>query len=55
MNVFLSRWNQEPNDYYGEEDCALVYKNGQYNDAICTWKSAAICELDNVGTYHYMH
>ncbi|KAL3864477.1 hypothetical protein ACJMK2_006156 [Sinanodonta woodiana] len=38
-------WNQEPNDYFGQEDCGVIFSNGGYNDADCRMKAAFICEL----------
>ena len=41
-------WNQEPNDYKGQEDCGVLKSNGYFNDVPCTsYRAAAICELDN--------
>ncbi|XP_018428584.1 PREDICTED: hepatic lectin-like, partial [Nanorana parkeri] len=35
----------EPNDNAGEEDCALMWTNGEWNDVPCTYdNSYAICE-----------
>ncbi|XP_045188655.2 macrophage mannose receptor 1-like [Mercenaria mercenaria] len=47
VNQTYITWNQEPNDYKGNEDCALIYTTGQYNDIACSIHAAAICELDN--------
>ena len=46
---FIRNWNQEPNDYKGAEDCALIYNTGEYNDMSCEAHAPAICELDNQG------
>ncbi|KAH3891696.1 macrophage mannose receptor 1-like [Dreissena polymorpha] len=41
-------WNQEPNDYKGNEDCATVMPDGNFNDNPCTAFAAPLCEVDNV-------
>ncbi|KAK3595857.1 hypothetical protein CHS0354_014680 [Potamilus streckersoni] len=46
----LVMWNQEPNDYMGQEDCGIIFSNGGYNDANCAAKAAFICELQYQGT-----
>ena len=47
---FLPRnWNQEPNDYKGNEDCAVIYTSGEYNDVNCASHAAAICEIEKQG------
>ncbi|KAK3595855.1 hypothetical protein CHS0354_014678 [Potamilus streckersoni] len=46
----LIPWNQEPNDYSGQEDCGVIYHNGGYNDANCASQAAFICELGNQAT-----
>ena len=46
--MMSSAWNQEPNDYKGDEDCGVIKSNGYFNDVSCsTTKAPAICELDN--------
>ena len=46
--IMSSAWNQEPNDYVGDEDCGVIKSNGYFNDVSCsTTKAPAICELDN--------
>ncbi|XP_060569254.1 macrophage mannose receptor 1-like [Ruditapes philippinarum] len=50
VNQTYIKWNQEPNDYKGFEDCAVIYTTGQYNDISCSYHAAAICELDNQAT-----
>ncbi|KAL4231626.1 chromatin-modulating protein mrc1 [Mactra antiquata] len=47
VNTSLINWNSEPNNYMGNEDCALILSTGQYNDVSCYTQAAAICELDN--------
>ncbi|XP_040202308.1 hepatic lectin-like isoform X2 [Rana temporaria] len=35
----------EPNDHDGEEDCALLWNNGEWNDVPCSYDSSyAVCE-----------
>ena len=45
LRLSLSVWNQEPNDYAGFEDCAVITKTGEYNDLSCNTHAAVICEL----------
>lgn len=48
INNSVIVWNQEPNDYKGQEDCGVLKSNGYFNDVPCTsYRAAAICELDN--------
>ncbi|XP_052250463.1 macrophage mannose receptor 1-like [Dreissena polymorpha] len=47
-NQSYIKWNQEPNNYKGQENCGLIYTTGQYNDQTCSLKAAAICEIDNL-------
>lgn len=38
------RWTSgEPNDYGGNEKCAELKSNGQYNDIPCTWSVPVLC------------
>ncbi|XP_052772266.1 C-type mannose receptor 2-like isoform X2 [Mya arenaria] len=50
VNASYINWNQEPNDYKGYEDCALITTTGQYNDMTCAKQAAAICEIDNLSS-----
>lgn len=43
-----SRWNQEPNDWLGNEDCASLTGSGNYNDMDCTSQTGFICEYVNL-------
>lgn len=44
-------WNQEPNGFKGDEDCANILPSGYYNDQGCYKSAAPLCELDNVRKY----
>ncbi|XP_052102653.1 macrophage mannose receptor 1-like [Mytilus californianus] len=44
----LIRWNQEPNDWFGNEDCAALVGTGNYNDMDCTSQTGFICEYVNL-------
>merc|ERR1719242_2725946 len=40
----FNKWNPgEPNDWGGNEDCAQLYSNGNWNDNRCDISLAAIC------------
>ncbi|OWF41489.1 macrophage mannose receptor 1-like [Mizuhopecten yessoensis] len=43
-NSSLIRWNQEPNSWFGDEDCAGIRQDGNYNDRDCFLQAPAICE-----------
>lgn len=45
---YFSRWNSEPNDWLGAEDCASIYPGNRYNDQDCTRPAAFICEYINL-------
>lgn len=47
-NQTYIKWNQEPNNYKGSENCAVIYSTGQYNDLPCFTQAAAICEIDGL-------
>lgn len=42
------RWNSEPNDWFGNEDCAAILIDGVYNDMDCTAQTGFICEYLNI-------
>lgn len=44
-NSSMIKWNSEPNNYMGREDCATVSQSGTFNDVPCLMKNAFICEL----------
>ncbi|XP_033756415.1 macrophage mannose receptor 1-like [Pecten maximus] len=46
-NSSLIRWNQEPNSWFGDEDCAGIRQDGSYNDKDCFLHSPAICEYND--------
>ncbi|XP_045188654.2 C-type mannose receptor 2-like [Mercenaria mercenaria] len=48
FNITYIKWNQEPNNFKGNEDCALISSLGVYNDVPCITQAAAICEIDIV-------
>ncbi|XP_041369855.1 macrophage mannose receptor 1-like [Gigantopelta aegis] len=37
-------WAREPNNFNGDENCAVFYYGGQYNDLKCDAKTAVVCE-----------
>ncbi|ESO90377.1 hypothetical protein LOTGIDRAFT_233857 [Lottia gigantea] len=37
-------WKGEPNDFGGNEDCAVMYYGGRYNDVSCSAKANIVCE-----------
>nr|QHA94921.1 C-type lectin [Sinonovacula constricta] len=46
-NMTLVKWNKEPNNYKGEENCAVIFQNGAFNDVSCTSLSTGyICEAN---------
>ena len=47
--LFFRPWNAEPNNAGGDEDCAIMYEGGRYNDFPCSAKAFYICEKP-VGT-----
>ncbi|XP_062619543.1 macrophage mannose receptor 1-like, partial [Saccostrea cucullata] len=46
-NMDLVRWNAEPNDFAGEEDCGLILQDGTFNDFSCYKPLPYICELQS--------
>ncbi|XP_045188660.2 lymphocyte antigen 75-like [Mercenaria mercenaria] len=42
----LVKWNMEPNNYKGNEACAVAIKSGTFNDVSCLIKAGFICELN---------
>ncbi|XP_060063615.1 C-type mannose receptor 2-like [Ylistrum balloti] len=46
-NSSLIRWNQEPNSWFGDEDCAGIRQDGNYNDRDCFLQAPAICEYND--------
>ncbi|KAH3785058.1 hypothetical protein DPMN_163141 [Dreissena polymorpha] len=38
------KWNSEPNNNAGKEDCVEIHRDGLYNDLDCNAKAAFICE-----------
>lgn len=48
-NVVFSNWiSGQPDDDGGDEDCAALCLNGQWNDYPCTRLLNTICEKDNL-------
>uniref|UniRef100_K1QGT6 C-type mannose receptor 2 n=1 Tax=Magallana gigas TaxID=29159 RepID=K1QGT6_MAGGI len=43
----LVRWNAEPNDFDGQEDCGLILQDGTFNDFSCFKPLPYICELQS--------
>lgn len=43
-----SNWNQEPNSWGGNEDCAAILPNYNWNDEDCTLSFQYICEYPNL-------
>lgn len=48
-NQSLIRWNQEPNSWLGNEDCAVISNSGIYNDMGCMTEAPFICEVKGNG------
>ncbi|XP_050398710.1 macrophage mannose receptor 1 [Patella vulgata] len=48
INTEYIKWNQEPNDYLGTEDCAAISMDGVYNDMSCSNKAGFICQMTSV-------
>lgn len=46
----LIKWNMEPNNYKGDEACAVAIKSGSFNDVNCLIKAGFICELNTEDT-----
>ena len=44
-----SKWHQEPNNYKGAEDCAVIFKGGTFNDVSCLIQAGFICEQNSEG------
>lgn len=42
----LVKWNIEPNNYKGDEACAVATKSGTFNDVNCLIKAGFICEFN---------
>ncbi|KAL4231670.1 mannose binding [Mactra antiquata] len=40
------KWNTEPNNYKGNEGCAVLLKSGTFNDVLCTLLAGFICQLN---------
>jgi hypothetical protein len=47
------RWNSEPNNFAGNEDCAQVLQDGVFNDMSCLSKQGYICEVHLEGKTWY--
>lgn len=45
------RWNAEPNDFDGQENCGLILQDGTFNDFSCFKPLPYICELQSEGNY----
>lgn len=43
----LVRWNAEPNDFDGQENCGLILQDGSFNDFSCFKPLPYICELQS--------
>ncbi|XP_076103368.1 C-type mannose receptor 2-like [Mytilus galloprovincialis] len=41
----LIKWNSEPNNYAGNEDCGEIFQDGGFNDMSCLSKAKYICEV----------
>lgn len=46
-DMSLVQWNIEPNNYKGNEGCAVVMRSGGFNDVNCLIKAGFICELNS--------
>nr|XP_022339806.1 C-type mannose receptor 2-like [Crassostrea virginica] len=46
-NLDLVRWNAEPNDFDGQENCGLILQDGTFNDFSCFKPLPYICELQS--------
>ncbi|XP_048745108.1 macrophage mannose receptor 1-like [Ostrea edulis] len=47
-NVSMVNWNQEPNQWNGNEDCATINPDYIWNDSDCTLSFQYICEYPNL-------
>lgn len=47
-NISMVNWNQEPNSWGGNEDCAAILPNYNWNDEDCTLSFQYICEYPNL-------
>lgn len=45
------RWNAEPNDFDGQENCGLILQDGSFNDFSCFKPLSYICELQSEGNF----
>ncbi|KAL5017108.1 hypothetical protein ScPMuIL_006697 [Solemya velum] len=45
VDASLIRWNGEPNNFKGSEDCAIVIQDNTFNDLSCYQKAGFICEF----------
>ena len=43
------KWNAEPNNYLGSEDCAAISQTGGFNDVPCLNAHRFICEMQTEG------
>jgi hypothetical protein len=44
LYIIFSPWDQEPNNAAGNEDCAVIYADGKYNDVDCELFAHIACE-----------
>lgn len=48
-NQSLINWDQEPNSWKGNEDCAVILNSGNYDDRKCEEQAPYICEANGQG------
>ncbi|CAH1786089.1 unnamed protein product [Owenia fusiformis] len=46
LNPMFIKWNQEPNNFDGNEHCVTMLQNGVMNDGNCDRQEAYICRYD---------
>ena len=49
VHFIFRKWNTEPNNYNGAEDCATISQTGEFNDVPCLSRNGFICELQTEG------
>ncbi|KAK3095712.1 hypothetical protein FSP39_017933 [Pinctada imbricata] len=47
VNQANIRWNSEPNEWFGNEDCAVIFNDAVWNDRDCSLPTNYICEYIN--------
>ena len=48
LSIMCRNWNQEPNAWGGNEDCAAILPDYTWNDEDCTLSFQYICEYPNL-------